>query len=93
MAFDLKKYRESNLNYYGDTSTLEDVARDLYDRGGEEYHGGNSFDDWTKGTGLIEQLQSDRNERAKQAEFKDRGLLRGLASDVVGGVVQSGETW
>jgi hypothetical protein len=93
MAFDLKKYRDANLDYYGETSTLEDVARDLYDRGGEELHRGRTFEDWATSKGFTDQFQAEKNERAKQAEFKDRGFLRGLASDVVGGVVQAGETW
>ena len=76
MAFKISDYYNQYKDYYGDAS-LEDVAKDIYTRGGhvKQY---NDFDAFKKATGIDAEIEAD-NEKRRPKTFMDK-LSEGVAS-------------
>ena len=76
MAFKISDYYNQYKDYYGDAS-LEDVAKDIYDRGGHanQYK---DFETFKKTTGMDAEIQAD-NEKRRPKSFMDK-LSEGVAS-------------
>lgn len=76
MAFKISDYYNQYKDYYGDAS-LEDVAKDIYDRGGHanQY---TDFETFKKTTGMDAEIQAD-NEKRRPKSFMDK-LSEGVAS-------------
>ncbi len=88
MAFDIKKYRDDNRAFYGDAS-LEDVAKDAYDRFGVASQFP-SYDDWKKQVHIQPIIEEDTYQRqAQEASENTPGLLGELGRSVGRGFTQT----
>lgn len=91
-AFDIKGYYEANKDYYGDVP-LEDVAKDVFSRGGydKKYP---SYDDWKKASGVqnhidYENLQKQDAERDQRSGENSNAILWPLITIISAIVIAS----
>jgi hypothetical protein len=93
MAFDIKGYYEASKDYYGDVP-LEDVAKDVFSRGGydQKYP---SYDDWKKDSGVQDHIDYENLQKSDAERDKPSGMLRRMAGDplvsAAKGIVGAGE--
>ena len=100
MAFDLVDFYSRHKDYYGD-APLEDVAKDVFQRGYAEKYP--DYDTWKKTSGIESVIQEDTRRRNPTFEDKlrgatagvdpyvnyDRGFIGDVASHLSRGVVQA----
>ena len=82
MPIDLDKFREANINYYGDSS-LRDVASDIYARYRLDQHGYATPNDWIKDQGMEDQIKEDdyrirqiENQKIARKNLETRGDIK-----------------
>jgi hypothetical protein len=85
MAFNIKAYYEDSKDYYGNVP-LEEVARDVYERGFKDKHP--DYNTWKQSAGIDSALEEDRRLRNPTFEDKLRAATDRVAPDS-GGVVKS----
>ena len=67
MAFNIKAYYEDSKDYYGNVP-LEEVARDVYERGFKDKHP--DYNTWKQSAGIDSALEEDR--RRRNPTFEDK---------------------
>jgi len=87
MAFNIKAYYEDSKDYYGNVP-LEEVARDVYERGFKDKHP--DYNTWKQSAGIDSALEEDRRLRNPTFEDKLRAATDNVApKEESGGIVKS----
>jgi hypothetical protein len=84
MAFNIKAYYEDSKDYYGNVP-LEEVARDVYERGFKDKHP--DYNTWKQSAGIDSALEEDRRLRNPTFEDKLRSAVEKPKGD--GNIVKS----